>query len=566
MVAPRGVDRGPTSYGDPGFSGFLRRAFLASSGFDEHDLDRPIIGVGHTSSDYVTCHREMPQLVEAVRRGVFEAGGLPLVFPTMPLAEILLSPTAMLFRNLLAMEAEELLRGQPMDGAVLVGGCDKTVPAHTMAALSADVPAVQLVAGPMLTGSWRGQRLGACTDCRGVWARHRAGEVDTDELAEVRDELAPTGGTCMVMGTASTMACLVETLGLAPAGSATAPAPSGDRLRIGAATGRLAVAVADARRRPSEVVDRRSLRNAAVVLAALGGSTNAVVHLLAIARRAGADLTLDEIGRVAAEVPVLVDCKPVGVGYLEDLHRAGGVPALLYELEAWLDHSARVVEGGTLGDRLARAGRPGAWQSVVRGRDHPVSAAGGLAVVRGSLAPDGAVGKAAAASPHLLRHRGPAVVFESPEDVAARIDDPALGVTEQHVLVLRNAGPVGAGMPEAGSLPIPRSLAEGGVRDLVRVSDARMSGTAYGTVVLHVSPEAAVGGPLALVRDGDPISLDVERGVLDLEVASEELAVRRAAWTPPALPERGWARLYAEHVLPAHLGADLDLLGVRLQG
>ena len=555
-----GVDGGPTSYSDPGFSRFLRRAFLASSGFDADDLVRPVVGIGHTISDYVTCHRDMPQLVDAVRRGVLEAGGLPLVFPTMPLAEILLSPTSMLYRNLLAMEAEELIRAQPMDAVVLVGGCDKTVPAHTMAALSADRPTVQLVAGPMVTGSWEGQRLGACTDCRRSWASYRAGELDEARIAAIQGQLAPTGGTCMVMGTASTMACLVEVMGLAPAGSATAPAPTGDRLRVGSSAGRVAVEAAYQGRTARRIVDHRSITNAIVVLAALGGSTNAIVHLLAIARRAGVALTLDRIAEVVREVPVLVDCKPAGAGYLEDLHRAGGIPALLTRLEPWLERDAAMIEGGTLGQRLANATEPGEWQNTIRRLDDPVAAAGGLAVVRGSLAPDGAVIKPAATDDRLLVHTGPAAVFESPDDAAARIDDPSLKLTVDHVLILRNAGPVGAGMPEAGSLPIPGYLAASGVRDLVRVSDARMSGTGYGTVVLHVSPEAAVGGPLALVRDGDLVTLDVPGGRLDLEVEASELARRRADWRPPPQPVRGWARLFVEHVLPAHLGADLDLL------
>ena len=555
-----GVDGGLTSYADPGFSRFLRRAFLSSSGFDADDLDRPVIGIGHTISDYVTCHREMPQLVDAVRRGVLEAGGLPLVFPTMPLAEILISPTSMLFRNLLAMEAEELIRAQPMDAVVLVGGCDKTVPAHTMAALSAGRPTVQVVAGPMLTGSWQGQRLGACTDCRGSWASFRSGQLPPEELAAIQAELAPTGGTCMVMGTASTMACLVEAMGLAPPGSATAPAPSGDRLRAGVLAGRIAVDAAIQRRDVGQLIDNRSVHNATVVLAAVGGSTNAIIHLLAIARRAGVPFSLDDIASVASQVPVLVDCKPSGAGYLEDLHRAGGVPALMTRLTTWLDPTAAVIEGGDLRQRLATVDSPGDWQQVIRHPEDPVAPPGGLAVVRGSLAPEGAVVKPAATDRRLLTHRGPAVVFESPEDAAARIDDPALAITEEHVLILRNAGPVGAGMPEAGSLPIPAYLAASGVRDMVRISDARMSGTAYGTVVLHVSPEAALGGPLALVRDGDQVRLDVDAGRLDLEVDPDELARRRDSWSPPELPTRGWSRIFAEHVLPAHLGADLDLL------
>ena len=556
----RGIDRNPTAYGDLGFSRYLRRAFLASAGFDRGDLDRPIVGIADTSSDYTTCHRQMPELIAAVKRGVLEAGGLPLAFPTTSLAEILLSPTSMLYRNLLAMETEEMIVAQPMDAVVLVGGCDKTVPAQMMAAASANVPALCLVTGPMMTGSWRGQRLGACTDCRGYWARHRAGEFDEAAIDEVEQALCPTAGTCMVMGTASTMACVAEALGLMLPGGATAPSGSGDRLRHAVATGRRAVALADGRLRPRDVLTPAAFRNALVVLSATSGSTNAVVHLLAIARRAGVPLALDDVHDVSARVPLLVGCKPAGAGYMEDFHRAGGVPVLMKALESLLDGSAVGVSGRPLAALLAETADPADWQETIGRLEAPLGPPGALVTVRGSLAPDGAVLKRAAATPGLLRHRGPAVVFDSPDDAAARLDDPALAITAEHVLVLRNAGPVAAGMPEAGSLPIPRYLATAGVRDMVRVSDARMSGTAYGTVVLHCAPEAAVGGPLALVRDGDPIELDVAARRLDLCVEAPELARRRRAFTLPVLPARGWRRLYAQHVLQAHLGADLDFL------
>ncbi len=554
-----GVDRGLTSYGDEGFSRFLRRAFLASAGFDAEDLDRPVVGIADTSSDYTTCHRQMPELVKAVERGVLEAGGLPLVFGSMSLPEILLNPTSMLFRNLDAMVTEELLRAQPMDAAVLVGGCDKTVPAQVMAAVSAGVPAVSLVAGPMLTSSFRGQRLGACTDCRSMWARHRAGELDEAEIAEVQSSLATTAGTCMVMGTASTMACIVEAMGLALPGSATAPAPTGDRLRAGVAAGRAAVALTSTGTTMRSLVTADSVHNALVVLCAIGGSTNAVVHLLAIAHRAGVPLTLDDFAAVSKQVPVIADLKPAGTGYLEDLHRAGGVPALLTVLADFLRVDAAVVEGGTLADRLAAGAAPVPGTTTIRPLTDPVKPAGGLAVVRGSLAPDGAVVKVAAASPGLLEHEAQVVVFESPQDVAERIDDESLPIEPDTILIMRNAGPVAAGMPEAGSFPIPRRLAAAGVTDMVRISDARMSGTAYGTVVLHVSPEAAVGGPLALVATGDRVRLDVPAGRLDLLVDGAELDRRRAAWTAPARDDRGWRRLHTEHVQQAHLGADLDL-------
>lgn len=557
---PVGIDRGLTAYGDLGFSKYLRRAFLASAGFDRADLDRPVVGIADTSSEYTTCHRHMPEIVQAVKRGVLEAGGLPLVFPTTSLGEILLSPTSMPYRNLLAMETEEMIRAQPMDAVVLLGGCDKTVPAQLMAAASANVPAIAVVTGPMLTGSWRGERLGACTDCRRYWALYRAGELDDVAISEIEESLCPTGGTCMVMGTASTMACIAEALGLMLPGGATAPSGSGDRLRHAVAAGRRAMELVARPIRPLEILTRAAFNNALSVLAAVGGSTNAIIHLTAIARRAGVLLTLDDVHDAAQRVPLLVDCKPAGAGYLEDMHRAGGVPTLLKTLAPLLDLSAIGVSGRTLGELLQQVSPAQAWQSTIRTLDAPLGPTGALATLRGSLAPDGAVIKRAAATPSLLRHTGSAVVFDSPEDAAARIDDPALKITPAHVLVLRNAGPVGAGMPEAGSLPIPRYLAQAGVRDMLRVSDARMSGTAYGTVVLHCAPEAAVGGPLALVRDGDRIELDVAARRIDLLVEPSELARRRAGFIPPPLPERGWRRLYAQHVLQADLGADLDFL------
>ncbi len=557
---PTGIFRNLTSYGDRGFSRYLRRAFLASQGYDGEDLERPIVGIADTSSDYVSCHRQMPEIVAAIKRGVLEAGGLPLAFPTGSWHEILTAPTTMLFRNLLAMETEEAIRAQPMDAVVLVGGCDKTVPAQLMAAASANVPALSVVTGPMLTGRWRGNRLGACTDCRSHWARHRAGELDDAEIAEVEGNLCTTAGTCMVMGTASTMACVTEALGMMLPGGAAAPSVSGDRLRHAVASGRRAVGLAREGLRPRAILTREAFGNALAVLLAVGGSTNAVIHLTAIARRADVPLTLDDLQAASDRVPLLVDCKPAGVDYLEDLHHAGGVPVLLRTMGPLLDGTPVGVTGRPLSELIAAAPLPGDWQTTIRSLDEPLGPTGALTVLRGSLAPDGAVIKRAAASPTLLRHRGPAVVFESPDDVARRIDDPALGLTPRHVLVLRNAGPVAAGMPEAGSMPIPRYLAEKGVTDMVRVSDARMSGTAYGTVVLHCAPEAAAGGPLARVRDGDEIELDVDDRSLELRVDPEELERRRGGSPPPPLPDRGWRRLHAQHVLQAPDGADLDFL------
>ena len=556
----RGIDRSLTNYADEGFSRYLRRAFLASAGYDGQDLERPVIGITNTASDYNTCHREVPQLIESIRRGVLEAGGLPMVFPTISLGEILLSPTSMLYRNLMAMETEEMVRAQPMDAVVMVGGCDKTTPAQMMAAASLEVPSIVAVAGSMLTGDWRGERLGACTDCRRYWGQHRAGELDEREIVEVRERLCPTAGTCMVMGTASTMACLAEVLGLMMPGSASPPATTGARLRVGVETGRQAVALAGRGRSARDILTRPAFENALRVLAALSGSTNAVVHLLALAGRAGVALTLDDFDRIARQVPLLVDCKPAGSGYMEDFHRAGGVPALLKAMESQLDLTTVGVTGQRLADLLDATDAPGAWQTTIRSLDDPLGPAASLVVLKGSLAPDGAVLKRAAASPHLHEHRGRAFVFEGPEDVAARIDDPALGIEPDDVLVLRGVGPVAMGMPEAGSMPLPKYLAERGVKDMVRISDGRMSGTAYGAVVLHVAPESAVGGPLALVRDGDEIELDAEAGRLDLLVSDSELERRRAEWKKPAVPARGWRRLYAERVQQADRGVDLDFL------
>jgi dihydroxy-acid dehydratase len=559
-MSNNGISRNLVSYGDAGFSRFLRNAFLAAAGYGTEELSRPVVGIADLSSDFNPCHRQMGELVENVKRGVLAAGGIPFVFPTTSLGESFLNPTAMLYRNMLAMETEELIRAQPMDAAVLLGGCDKTVPAQLMAAAASDIPVILDVVGSMLTSSWRGERLGACTDCRRFWARYRAGDLDEEEIGDVEGNLASTSGTCMVMGTASTMASVTEAMGMMLPGGATPPSPSGERLRHGTATGHRAVELAREPILPRDILTAEAFENALHVLAALGGSTNAVVHLLAVARRAGVALTLDDFDRVSRKTPLLVDTKPSGTWYMEDFHRAGGVPVLLKSLEAALHTDHVGVAGRPLGEQLADVAPPAAWQDVIRTTDDPLGPHGALAVLRGSLAPDGAVIKTSAASSELLTHEGPALVFDSPEDAARRLGDPDLDVTEDHVLVLRNAGPVAAGMPEAGSLPIPKRLAAAGVRDMVRISDARMSGTSYGTVVLHCTPESAVGGPLGLVRDGDRIRLDVPARRVDLLVDAEELSRRRESWRAPELPARGWRRLYAETVLPASLGADLDFL------
>jgi dihydroxy-acid dehydratase len=556
-----GLRRGLTHYGDPDFALYLRRSFARSMGYGEAMLERPVVGVCNTASGFNNCHRLLPELIEAVKRGVLAAGGLPLEFPTISLGEPFLSPTSLMFRNLMSMDVEEMIRAQPMDAVVLVGGCDKTVPALLMGALSADKPAILVVAGPMMTGRYREARLGACTDCRRFWAEYRGGRIDEPEIRRIETRLATTAGTCPVMGTASTMACLAETLGMTLPGTATIPAVHADRLRAGEASGMRAVALAREGLTPRQIVTSAAVENALAVLLAIGGSTNGILHLTAIAGRAGIDVSLGRFNELSDRTPVLVDLKPTGPHYMEDLFAAGGLGAVLRELAPALHLDAASVTGETLAARLE--GEPD-WvdRGVVRPFDQPVSEVGGLIALFGSLAPGGAILKRSAADARLFEHEGRAVVFQSLEDLAARIDDPDLEVTPDDVLVLQNAGPKsGTGMPEAGYLPIPAKLAHSGVKDMIRISDARMSGTAFGTIVLHVTPEAAVGGPLGLVRSGDRIRLSVRERRLDLLIEEEELARRRAA-LPPVLPgpERGYAWLYHHRVLPADLGCDFDFL------
>ncbi len=553
-----GIYGGLVSYGDREFSRFLRRAFLHASGRSPESLDRPVVGIATSTSDFNPCHRQQPELVKSVARGIIAAGGLPMEFPTISLGESFLEPTAMVYRNLMAMDVEELVRAQPMDAVVLVGGCDKTVPAQLMGAFSAGRPAIQLVTGPMSTGRYQGERLGACTDCRRFWARYRAGDVSETEIGEVERNLATTAGTCAVMGTASTMACIVEALGMALPDSAAAPAVHADRLRIGEATGAAAVSIALAGRTPDQVVTAASIRNALRVLLAIGGSTNALIHLTAMAGRLGLRIDPVELNELSETTPVLVELKPTGAHYMEDLHASGGLSAVLHELRDLLDLSALTVTGETLGERL---GSGPSWvdREVVRPLSAPSREKGGLVWLRGSLAPSGALIKRSAANPALFETTGRAVVFTSLEDLAARIDDPSLDVEPTDVLVRQNAGPLGAGMPEAGYLPIPAKLARNGVRDMVRISDARMSGTAYGTIVLHVTPEAALGGPLALVRTGDQIRLSVSEARLDLLVSPDELDKRRADLPAPATPPlTGYRKLFRDHVLGADRGCDFD--------
>ena len=561
---PSGMRKGLANYGDAGFSLFLRKAFIKAMGYSDEALDRPIVGITDTFSGYNACHRNVPDLIEAIKRGVMLAGGLPIAFPIISVHESFSHPTSMFLRNLMAMDAEEMIRAQPMDSVVLIGGCDKTVPALLMAAASVDLPAILEVTGPMITGSWRGERLGACTDCRRFWAMHRAGKVSEAEIEEIGDRLAPGPGTCMVMGTASTMALTAEALGMMLPGGGAIPAVDADRLRHAEATGAEAVRLAKSGGpRPSEVMTEAAFTNALRVLQAIGGSTNGVIHLTAVAGRLGIEIDLAAFDALGKETPVLVDLKPAGQHYMEDLQKAGGLAAILREIAPMLEASALTVNGKTLGENIADA--PPAWpQDVVRPVSDPIHKGGGIRVLRGNLAPNGALIKQAAATKSLLKHTGRAVVFDSLRDLAERVDAPDLDVGEGDVLVLRNAGPKGApGMPEAGYIPIPRKLAAAGVKDMVRISDARMSGTAFGTIVLHISPEAAVGGPLALVETGDRIALDVDEGRLDLLVDEATLAARRAKWrAPEPLPgsHRGYLKLYLDEVLQAEDGCDFDFL------
>jgi len=559
----RGLARGLTNYGDRDFSVYLRNSFAASMGYSREVLKKPIVGIANSYSGFNNCHRHFPELVEAVKRGVLLGGGLPLDFPTISLGEVFLSPTSLKFRNLMSMDTEEMIRAQPMDAVVLIGGCDKTVPAQLMGAASADLPAVQLIGGPMMTSRWGEERLGACTDCRRFWGKFRAGEVSTDQINDIEGRLATTTGTCAVMGTASTMACITETLGMALPGTAAIPAVHADRLRAAEASGLAAARMIAHPIRPSEVMTEKAFENAIRMLLALSGSTNAILHLTAIAGRLGIKISLERLNELSDTTPVLVNLKPMGSHYMEDFFFAGGVGAVLRELRPLLHLDTISVTGERLGDRLEVD--PGyVDRRVIAGADAPLEPEGGLIALFGSLAPKGAILKRAAADKTLFEKEGRAVVFSSLEDLARRVDDPELEIGPDDFMVLQNAGPESAsGMPEAGYLPIPKKLSARGVKDMVRISDARMSGTAFGTIVLHVAPEASLGGPLALVRTGDRIRLSVSRKTIDLLVDEEELARRRAEWVSPVVPpeqRRGYDRLYASEVTQADEGCDFRML------
>ncbi|HME93539.1 MAG TPA: IlvD/Edd family dehydratase [Methylomirabilota bacterium] len=542
--------------------GFMHRAYLKAEGFSEAVFDgRPVVGICNSWSELNNCNAHLRQVAEAVKRGVWSAGGFPLEFPVISLGEILMKPTTMLFRNLMAIDVEECIRAYPLDSVVLLAACDKTTPAMLMGAASADVPAIMVTGGPMLKGMWCNQELGSGTDARKMWAQRRAGELPDEAWAEIEACLSRSAGHCMVMGTASTMAAMAETLGLALPGNAAIPAPDSRRLALAELSGRRAVEIALARGpKPSEILTAAAFDNAIRADMALGGSTNAIVHLVAIAGRAGIPLPLRRFDDLSRTTPLLANVRPSGKHLMEDFYYAGGVPAVLRELLPMLDGTARNVNGRSLAENVADA--PCHDRDIIRPLSLPLQPEGGTVILFGNLCPGGAVLKQSAASAHLMVHRGRAVVFEDHRDLERRIDDPALPIDETSVLVLKQAGPKGGpGMPEWGAAPVPARLLKAGVKDMVRISDARMSGTSYGTVVLHVTPESAVGGPLALVQSGDEIELNVPERRLTLRVSDEEIARRRGAWSPrPDGVTSGYLRMFLDHVLQADEGVDFDFL------
>lgn len=557
----RGMYKNLTSYGDNGFSIFLRKAFIKGLGYTDEMLDKPIVGITNTYSDYNPCHGNVPELIKSVKSGILASGAIPLEFPTITVHESFAHPTSMYLRNLMSIDTEEMLRAQPMDACVLIGGCDKTVPAQLMGAFSTDIPVIQLVTGPMLTGSHRGERVGACTDCRRYWAKYRAEEIDEEEINEVNNQLVPTVGTCGVMGTASTMALITEALGIMLPNGACAPAVSAERKRIAEETGRVAVEIASKDLKPSKFLTIKNFENALTVLSAIGGSTNGIIHLTAIAGRLGFDLNLNDFDLMTKDTPMIVDLKPSGAGYMEDLFRSGGLPRILVELKNYLHLDTQTVTGQTLNELIEKSKYN--WkQEIIRKTDNPIFEKGSIAVLTGNLAPGSAIIKQSAASEHLLYHEGIVEVFDNLEDLAERIDSDDLNVTKDSILLLRNIGPIGApGMPEAGLIPIPKKLAKQGVKDMVRISDGRMSGTASGTIVLHVCPEAAAGGTLNIVESGDIIKLDVKNRSLELMISEEEIELRKKnKIMPPKIKRRGYNKIFHENVLQADKGVDFDFL------
>ena len=556
-----GMYKNLTNYGDSEFSIFLRKAFIKGMGYSEEMLNKPIIGITNTYSDYNPCHGNVPDLIKSVKAGILSSGAIPLEFPTISIHESFAYPTSMYLRNLMSIDTEEMMKAQPMDACVLIGGCDKTVPAQLMGAFSANIPAIQLVTGPMLTGSHRGERVGACTDCRGYWAKFRAEEIDLAEINEVNNQLVPTVGTCGVMGTASTMALITEALGMMISNGASAPAVSAERRRIAEETGKVAVEIASKSFNPKSFLTLKNFKNALTVLSAIGGSTNGIVHLTAMAGRLGIDIDLNEFDKMTKDIPMIVDLKPSGSGYMEDLFKSGGLPRILNELKDYLHLDAITVTGETIKEIIDK--NKYNWkQEVIRKVENPIFDKGSIAVLKGNLAPRSAIIKQSAASKELLAHEGVVEVFENLEDLANRIDSDDLNVTKDSILLLKNIGPIGApGMPEAGLIPIPKKLAKQGVKDMVRISDGRMSGTAAGTIILHVCPEAAAGGTLDIVKSGDIIKLDVKQRLLELKLSDEEIATRKKSKkSNTEIKRRGYDKIFHESVLQADKGADFDFL------
>ncbi|MNO68271.1 L-arabonate dehydratase [compost metagenome] len=541
--------------------GFIHRSFTKSMGYTEEDIRKPVIGICNTFSELNKCHSHFNELVDYVKRGVWQAGGVPMEFPTISIGEPYVKPTTMLLRNLMAMDTEEMMKGHPIDGVVLLGGCDKTVPAQLMAAASANIPAIVLTGGPMLNGRLGGRSLGACTDCYGFTLEHKAGNISDEELAVAENAICRSDGHCMVMGTASTMASIAEAIGMALPGCAAIPAPDSRRRHMSERTGKQIVELVRRDIRPRDIMTAAAIENAITVTMASGGSTNAIIHLVAISQRLGMKLPLETFDRISSQTPFILNLRPSGKYQMEEYFEAGGVPALMKELEPLLHGECLTVTGRTVTENLIQTVAT-QDREVIRTLKEPLDSQGGIAVLRGNLAPDGALIKQTAVSAHLKKHIGRAVVFESPADLNERIDDPDLVVDENSVLVLKNAGPKGApAMPEIGQIPIPQKLLKRGIRDMVRISDARISGTSYGALIVHAAPEAAIGGTLALVQDGDEIELDIAARRLELRVPDAELAQRRVSWQAPKPHyDRGYGLLFHERVLQANLGCDFDFL------
>ncbi|WP_179134465.1 dihydroxy-acid dehydratase [Oceanobacillus timonensis] len=552
-----------TSYGDKGFSEYIKMAFQRNLGFDESDYNKPIIGICNTFSEINRCHAHIKPIINAIKNGVLMAGGIPLEFPTISVGEMFTSPTTMLYRNLVAMDTEEMISAQPIDGVVLIGGCDKMAPGQLMGAFSANKPSILFTGGPMANGEYKGKTLGACSDCRHYWQEYKAGTISEEELSEINAQLAPTNGHCMVMGSASTIAACSEALGIMLPGSSTPPATVNERLRMAKETGKSIVNLVEKDVKPTDIITKKSFENAITTLMTIGGSTNTVIHLIAIAKRLGIDLTLEDFERISQRTPILANLRPAGEFQMQEFYHAGGVSALLTELKQLLHLKELTVTNKTLEENIQGSKVIEEYRKIIKPFHKPLYKNGGIKILKGNLVPSGAIVKPKAISNRdLMKHTGEAIIFDSIQEMEEKVNDENLQVDENNVLVLRNAGPVGApGMPEAGGIPIPKKLLKRGVRDMVRISDCRMSGTASGTVILHAAPESAVGGPIGLLKNGDKVHLDIENGILEVFVSEDELQKRKEFWKPPVFKEgRGYPQLYRSHVLQASEGCDFDFL------